>query len=303
MCNHPKFILRNKGAAPLTDLNIYFGVTGGTTEIFHWTGNLGFMESEEVELTSTDPFLWQGDASEQLTFFISLGTSADGPDENTSNYYAQSFFNRPPIYQYTNLDDNRLIVQLKTNQAYDQSSWTLYDMDGNIEYQRNNFDTPLTTYKDTIALNSGCYMFHLQDSGEDGLSFFANSDGTGTCKFDRVSGFDFINFENDFGKEIVHYFYWNTNLVSVEEKNENLSSVKLYPNPAGNQCELNIQGFDRNIQIVLYDQFGRLAKMENVKRKSEISTVNLDISQLSVGLYSIRVFDGRKTSVVKLVKQ
>ena len=51
----------------------------------HWTGNLGFMESEEVELLYTDPILWQGDDEEQLAFFVQLGFSSDGADENTSN--------------------------------------------------------------------------------------------------------------------------------------------------------------------------------------------------------------------------
>lgn len=303
MCNNPKFILRNKGAMPLTDLNIYFGVVGGAVQTYHWTGNLAFLESEEVELTSADALMWQGDDGEPLTFFIDLGLSTDGIDLNPSNNYAESHFYRPPVYQYSQLDDNRLIIQLKTNLANSQTSYTLYDINGNVVFSRDYFPEPSTTYRDTLALNSGCYMFHLKDSGEDGLYYYFNDDGVGTCKFDRVGSFDLHSFENDFGKEIIHYFYWNTNLVSVQEMESNSQGLRVFPNPASQSCQLNIVGFERKVDIAIYDQFGRLCRNEFVNRKAHFENINLDISMLARGIYSIHVTDGEKSSVVKLMKE
>ncbi len=302
ICDNPKFILRNKGSQPLTDLNIYFGVVGGSSQTLHWTGNLGFMESEEVELTYSDPLMWEGDDSEQLTFFVNLGLSADGADDNPSNNYAENHFTRPPIYQYSQLDDNRVIIQLKTNAAFAQSSYTLYDINGNIVFERDNFDAPLTTYRDTVALNQGCYMFHLKDSGEDGLSFFANDDGNGLCKFDRVGSFDLVNFERDFGKEIIHYFFWKTNVVSVEENIAIKTAVRVYPNPAGQSCNLQLTGFEKNATIEIFDQYGALIRTENCSRKANHEAVFLDISQLVTGVYHIRLSDGNSTAVARLIK-
>ncbi len=303
MCNKPKFILRNKGSQPLTDVNIYFGVQGGTTSTFHWTGNLNFMESEEVELSYDDPIMWQGSTTEELTFFVELGFSSDGVDENTSNNQAESHFKRPPIYQYTNLDDNRLIIQLRTNGANAQSSYTLYNMSGGVVFERNNFSAPNTTYLDTVALNSGCYMFHLRDSGEDGLSFFANDDGNGNCKFDRVGGFDFISFQPNFGKELLHYFYWNTNLVSVQEHAQRLHSMTLFPNPAGDFCKVNASGFDRSLSINIFDQLGKVVLSKQIVRRYIYDNFELELSELAAGLYHVQISDGENSSVSKLIKE
>ncbi|MFM7813085.1 MAG: peptide-N-glycosidase F-related protein, partial [Flavobacteriales bacterium] len=169
ICDEAKFTLRNKGAQPLTHVKIEYGVSGGATESFDWTGSLDFMEREEVTLTYHDPIMYTGSAQEQLTFFIRLVSTNDGADENLSNNEAHSAFHRPVVYGYTNLDDNRLIIQLKTNNANTETSYTLYDIAGNVVFERSDFPLANTTYRDTIAINAGCYMFHLKDMDDDGL--------------------------------------------------------------------------------------------------------------------------------------
>lgn len=302
ICDNPRFILRNKGEQPLTDLNIIYSVEGGEIATYHWTGNLGFMQSEEVELTYDDPVLWSGDDETVLKFNVELGFSQDGADENFSNNAAVSYFTRPPQYQYADLDDNRLIIQLKTNDAYWQSAYTLYDISGNIIYSRSDFTEPNTTYRDTLQLNSGCYMFHVTDTEHDGLSFFANDDGNGNCKLDRVSGADFINFEADFGKEIKHYFQWNTNIVSVEENKPDVAaSIRVIPNPADQHCAIQVTGFDRNVHLRIYHLDGRLMRDMHVMRKLANDAIELDSSDFPAGLYTVVVSDDKTTSVVKLM--
>jgi hypothetical protein len=304
MCDNPRFVLRNKGILPLTDLQIFYKVDGGSTQSFQWTGDLSFMESEEVILTYTDPIMWNGDVNELLSFTVWFGTSANGADENTGNNTATSNFNRPPVYKYANLDDNRLIIQLRTNLSNTESSYTLYDLNGNIVFERDNFPSANTTYRDTIQINAGCYMFYLRDAGEDGLSFFANNDGNGNCKFDRVSGLDFINFENDFGRELIHYFYWDTDLVSVEER-PHLSAVqiRIIPNPVQDQFKLDVKGFDRKINIQVYDSFGTMVHEEQLTNQQGNSQINLSSVQLASGLYTVRVSDNANARTAKFIKQ
>jgi Secretion system C-terminal sorting domain len=301
ICNQPKFVLRNLGSQPLTDLNIIFGVVGGTPQSFHWTGNLGFMQRQEVELTSLDNSMWWGDDESLSTFFIQLGFSTDGADDNPSNNYAESTFYRPATYQYTNLDDNRLIIQLKTNASNQQSSYVLYDVNGNVVFERDNFAAPNTTYRDTLELNSGCYLFHLKDSGEDGLSFFANDDGNGNCKLDRVSGLEFINFENDFGKEIKHYFNWNTDLVSVHDHLNQLASLQVYPVPASGWVKVKIAGMDRKVQLRVIDMTGKVIQQELFRRNHVDEELSLDTSTWADGTYHLVIDDGDKLAQLTLM--
>jgi hypothetical protein len=300
ICDNPRFILRNKGSQPLTDLTIRYGVVGGVEEEFVWTGNLGFMEREEVELTYSDGSLWNGEQEASLRFYIRLESSSDGQDENTSNNYAESEFQRPPTYSYQDLDDNRMIIILRTNNANWESSYVLYNQWDEIVFQRDDFTEPATIYRDTIQLNSGCYTFHLKDSDDDGLDFFANNDGSGYCKLDRVSGFDFESFERDFGKEIVHRFRFETNLTSVQEIER--QRVSVYPNPTENLVTIDAMGFDRTLTYSLFDQMGRRLEFRMVERRSTSDTFELSMGNLAKGIYFVEISDGVRRGTIRVVK-
>jgi hypothetical protein len=254
------------------------------------------MESEEVELSYNDPIMWQGDDTEQLRFIVDISN-----DENNSNNHAESTFYRPNIYHYVNYDDNRLIIILKTNLAYTETSYTLYDINGNVVFSRDNFPEANTTYRDTLQLNSGCYMFHLKDTEGDGLSFFANDDGFGQCRLDKVSGSDFINFEPDFGKEIMQYFYFQTDLVSVSELNKTPLSASIFPNPASDQTMMRLRGFSNEVTIDIYDANGRKVKSIAEKRRNTEDDIQINTSEFQAGMYFVTVSDCCNLSSLKMV--
>ena len=301
ICDNPRFILRNKGSNPLTHVIIQYGVVGGAQEEFEWTGNLGFMEKEEVVLTYSDAWLWNGDGAQPLRFYIRLASSNDGSDENNTNNYAESEFQRPVTYSYTNLDDNRMIIILRTNNYPLESSYVLYNQWDEIVFQRSNFTQASTIYRDTIELNSGCYTFHLKDSDDDGLSFFANDDGSGYCKLDRVSGFDFESFERDFGKEIIHRFRFETNLISSAAEVPS-RSVRLYPNPTKGLVQMDIMGFDRKVEYALYDSFGRKVEARSIVRRSDTETFELSLENQPEGVYFVELKDARNRASARIVK-
>jgi hypothetical protein len=300
ICDNPKFVLRNKGSQPLTEVKISYGVVGGAIEIFTWTGNLGFMESEVVELTYSDPILWNS-TSTTGRFVIDLGESANGVDENPSNNHAESAFTRPPVYSYLpNTDNNKLIIIFRTNASHWESAYTLYDINDNPVFTRS-FTQPNTTHRDTLQLNAGCYRFKITDTGGDGLSFFANNDGNGYCNLDRVSGAYFKQFENDFGAEIEQYFYWNTNLVGVEEEQAHATQILLMPNPAKKNVKLIANGFDERLTYSLYNIQGQVCKQERINRTDKASSIDIDLNGISAGVYFVKVQDNNNSSTVKLI--
>ena len=52
ICGNPKIVIKNLGATTLTSLDIEYEMDGGTMETFSWTGNLIYLQSEEVTLPS-----------------------------------------------------------------------------------------------------------------------------------------------------------------------------------------------------------------------------------------------------------
>jgi hypothetical protein len=152
-----------------------------------------------------------------------------------------------------------------------------------------------------LELNAGCYRFKITDAGGDGLSFFANNDGNGYCNLDRVAGAYFKQFENDFGAEIEQYFYWNTNIVGVDEIQNNNTQILLMPNPAKQKVKLLANGFDEKLTYTLLNIQGQTCKQERINRSDKTSSIDIDLSGLSTGIYFVKVQDINNTSTVKLV--
>ncbi|MDZ4750622.1 MAG: LamG-like jellyroll fold domain-containing protein [Flavobacteriales bacterium] len=303
MCDNPVIRIRNKGIDTITNCNINFGILNGNVDSFNWTGLLAFGEYEDVELVSTDPNLWMGNDEEELTFFAQLSYVNDlFIDNNPYNDYATSTFVRPPTYGYgeDEDDDNRIVVILKTNNAYWESEATLYDIAGNVVWHRDDYLAANTTYRDTLTINAGCYMFHLEDSGDDGLSFFANNDGNGSCRLDRVQGIDFEVFEADFGRDIKHYFYFDTDLVSVYENEVPKTTLSLYPNPVDEMCRIDYSGFGGKVKMEIRDIYGNLVRVSNLSNPKEGSSY-VKVNDLSSGVYVLTVSDGTIQQTQRLI--
>jgi len=303
MCDNPRFVLINKGSTPLSEVTIQYRVSGGTVESFTWTGNLGFMESEEVELHYVQPIIWSGDDATPMRFYLDVVAVGDA---NLSNNHSESSFLRPVFYTYmedeNDEDDNRVIVILKTNLANQETSWTIFDINGNAVHSRSSFPQTNTIYRDTIALNAGCYTFHLFDAGGDGMSFFANNDGAGYCKLDRVSGSDFISFERDFGQDILHSFQFGTELVSVTEMMTEDLLVSVYPNPANHSFTIKPGGFDRGFEIRVTNVSGQLVHTQSVQSNTPGEGIVVPCADWAPGMYQISVSDSHRQASSRLIR-
>jgi hypothetical protein len=90
--------------------------------------------------------------------------------------------------------------------------------------------------------------------------------------------------------------YWNI-CGAVNEINS-ISSFQISPNPAHDNFTVSFNGEmkDYNGQLKIYDVMGRLMKEREIH--SQLSTVNC---QLSAGVYFVKVDNGNKTFVQKLV--
>ncbi len=302
ICDEPVVRIRNNGTQPLTSLSITYGIDE-ELQTLEWTGNLGFLETEDVQLQYDNPSLWQGDSEQQLIFRVELSNANGGTDENAFNNTGTSAFVRPPVYTYGEGedDDNRLIIWLKTNNQPWENRITIQDADGNVVFFRDDYNEANFNYRDTIQLNAGCYRFHLQDIGDDGLSFFANNDGNGFCRLKRVAGGSFINFEDDFGKEIVHHFSFATDLVGVEEQRIPEYSVQVYPNPGNDRLYVRPSNFDTRIRLEVFSLSGQRVLL----REEQVATngiLNVDTSEWPQGIYQVVVSDGQRRMAKRWLK-
>jgi len=262
ICDKPQVLLRNSGSTPLTSCTITFGLEDNL-QAYTWTGELGFLEEEVVDLVALDANLWDGDDEEDLTFIARVSAPNGGMDEVAWNDEVRSTFRRPPTYTYMedpgDEDDNRLIIFVRTNSVPWENSAKLTHQDGTVYFDRTYPDAN-TQYRDTVYLNQGCYTFEFFDNDDDGISFWANNDGSGFVRLRKVGG-NWITFEPDFGKSIVHNFHFETNLVNdVAEAPVETGSFRIFPNPASEEVGFLLSGWQGRFDWNLSDAAGRVVR-------------------------------------------
>lgn len=278
ICSAPVIVIRNNGSTLLTSLDINYGISGASSSVYHWTGNLAFLETETVEL---DTFAWAQGAS---AFEFSISNPNGGIDQYAQNNSWKSEFEYVPVMP------SQFVVLLKTNNNPSENSYTVTDDQGNIIFQRQNMAAN-TTYSDTLNLTTGCYHFKLIDTGEDGLQWWANtSQGTGYLKFKSASSNIYlVNFGADFGGET--YMQFTVGLTNFTEQTSftDVPLLKVYPNPADEQImvDFNLPNIsDGSIEIC--DMYGKLVYAEDFNNLYADSRI-IDVNHLAEGIYFISV--------------
>ena len=305
VCENPVVKIRNNGSETLTSCMFEYHVQGGEVVNYLWTPGfpLAFLETAEVSLPYNVPEYTEGDDDDILAFNVAVDL-VEVYDEESSNNEASSSFRRPPTWAYNNLDDNRIIVWVKTNNAPFETTVELRNKDEVLIWSQS-YDIANTVFKDTLELNEGCYRFTILDSGDDGLSFWANNDGGGYARFKKVSGGNFSTTEEDFGKSYSLAFRFETDLISdVEEilEVEKSPAVRIFPNPAIDIVSASLENFSGLVNWKLRTSTGVFVKGgEFVSDSGRL--LSIDLEGLASGVYCLSLQTETQHSVSWLVKE
>lgn len=84
---------------------------------------------------------------------------------------------------------------------------------------------------------------------------------------------------------------------NMENVNTNFT-ISLFPNPAGEQLNVSVEGVHNKTEIKVYNLMGKLV----MHHESGNTITQLNISNLSAGFYLVHVSDGNQTRTAKFVK-
>lgn len=292
ICDNPKIVIKNNGSANLTSATIEFWVCNGSHESFNWTGNLAFGETEEVELPISGQGFWF-EAQDCKWFNVDIVTTNGASDDYDYDNTYSAEFEAPKTYP------SDFYIWTITNNAASENELYVYDENGNVIFSRTNFANS-TQYKDTLSLSPGCYKMELLDSDGDGLGFFANSDGNGSIKTKMLGGPQLDQFDSDFGSHITHYFTVGYTL--SEEEIESYTSVEIFPNPSDNIFNIEIEGFGKRVNIVVLDATGRQISNESLTSNDYLVKTQIDLSAMESGIYFVKISNGEKQEIKRLMK-
>jgi len=288
ICDSPMVVIRNTGSTPLTSVDITYGQVGGASNVFHWTGTLLFDDTAvvrlpQVALTATTNYVFQAKVS----------NPNGGTDMNPDNDMLQTPYTIVPTLPAD------FIIRLITNNVGSDYSYLLTDELGNTIVQRSGLANT-TTYRDTVHLAAGCYNFELYDSGEEGLSFWANTgQGNGSLTFTKIKPPSvLVAFQADFGTSIIYNFTVSSG-TGFQELNNGGLDFDLYPNPATDKFTLSaLSASKKEKDVRIYSAVGELVYECHVPATVDQYTINT--SSLVSGFYFVEISNTDGTVVKKL---
>jgi hypothetical protein len=302
-CSSPRVILQNTGAQPLTACTIRIWANYGTWQEYQWTGNLGFLEKEIIEIPITLENFWFGTSAENPVFtaqVFAVGGSWPDLDEYANNNVFRTPFGLPEsIY-------GPFYVMFNTNNKASENKWKLIDDTGSVIFERTSL-TNSTQYKDTFDLAPGCYSVILEDSDNDGIGFWYSSqvegETSGQFRLRKVGGGYIEYFPADFGA--YHRFNFSVGFtLGTEENGKPDEKLFIYPNPAANSVRAEWNGYaGSDARASVTDAKGRVLKTTDAVSEGSFISADIDISGLEAGMYFLRISGSRGTRTGQFIKQ
>lgn len=292
ICFDPQVVLRNAGGQDLTSVTFTYGVSGGTPLTHTWNGVLKHMETTQVTLPVETASFWNGD--DDHVFTVTVGAPNNGADQHAANDGYRTVFALPVVYTHD------IVLHYKTNNRPSETSVTLRDITGTVIFSRSTH-TANTQYIDTLGLADGCYTFEMLDTGNDGLTYWADpAAGSGYCRLKKPNGVFVKNFEAEFGRTI-HWPFTIAYGVGMDEQEASIS-LTASPNPSKGHFSIDTGDLQGPAHLTVMDATGRIVRTREPELYGS-GRLDIDLSLEADGLYLVRLECGGRTGILRLMKE
>ena len=293
-CSYPEIVIQNTGSTTITKLEIEYFVDGGETDTHTWNGSLDFLQKDTIILPIDDLTFW---ISGSNIFTASIMKANELEDDYEYNNTYSTSFEDIHVYQ----EGNTYTVQLKTNNFGYQTSYTLKNGAGTQLYERHNCDDN-TIYEDEFYLLPGCYELQIDDTGDNGLEFWAQpNQGVGYFKILNADGIPLYTFEPDFGG-FASFEFGIGNITEIDEVN-NPFNYSVYPNPVMDELNINIHGSGDEVVVAKLTNLAS-AVITTIKWNAvtKETATTIDMKSLPAGVYFLAIKYGNHTRTEKVIK-
>lgn len=159
----PEVVIKNNGVQTLTSLKINFQINGQIVYTYHWLGSLSYSQTALVQIPA---FTFDMQSTNQV--IVSLSEPNNSPDQNPGNdTYTASITYPETVTDY-------LLLIMNTDANPQQTTWSVYDPNGNVLKSGGPYTNAFQLIRDTIYFNgsTGCHRFTIYDSGGNGLTTY-----------------------------------------------------------------------------------------------------------------------------------
>lgn len=282
----PGISIANLGIETLTNLEVHYSVNGGAEQVYNWSGDISFLQSEEIVLPE---ITFDVLSDNYLTAYTSNPNG--NPDTNPANDTVVSEFGM------ADQTEDALIILMKLDNKPEETTWEVTNGAGEVLKSGGPYPgQPATIIKDTVYLTEDdCISFIIYDSGNDGICC---ENGNGLYKLSDESGNELF-MGGEFGNVDIVQVYNDhiTGIKPVQKTNE----ISVFPNPFSGNTNVNV-ALDRpgDVKVHILNTIGETV-YSNVWRNLDGGDHILPVrtGEMEPGMYLISVTANGEIRTVK----
>jgi hypothetical protein len=268
--------LLNQGNDVLTFCNIHYTVNGANEQIIPWNGSLAQYASEVVTL----PAIALSNGANTIACWVTEPNN--NADMNTAND------NTSVTMQAFTGDTFSGAVSITLDNYPEETSWDIVDASGNTVYTSGGtYSGQSGSVSTNFCLSAGCYTFTIRDAYGDGIC--CGQTGNGSYSVTDSQGNQLAS-GGSFTFTEATQICFGQNAVAEEEA----SNLFVFPNPA--HGILNVRNAQPIGLLNILDMSGRV--VYTCTPNSHFT--QLDLSELSQGVYTLQVQSAGRTMVEKI---
>jgi hypothetical protein len=291
-----KFRLVNNGSANITSATITYGIIGGTTPSYSFSGNLAPFTQTVITLPG---YAFTAAATNTLSIVVT-GVNGSTDQNPANNLLTKSIPLTTKISSGLNLKmdftQDRYGSEL-TWEVRDEVSNTLIASGGPYADLAAT-GVLLHTVPFTVAPNK-CYKVVVNDAYGDGFN-----SGYGAGKYQIIANPTVIyTMSGVMGDQDIKLFKTSSSATGINEQNSNITNISVYPSPAKNAASLSLELLqNESISINVVNAIGQVVYTDALTNLSAGNhVVNFNTENWASGVYSINVSSTNGTSNIKLV--
>jgi Pregnancy-associated plasma protein-A/Secretion system C-terminal sorting domain len=289
-------LLYNRGTSNLTAATLSYNFNGGGALTQNWTGNLAPNKFALVTLANS---------SVNGLLSVTVTAANGGADQRTTNNTATKSFGSGLAYA----NATTFTFNLVGDSFGSETTWTLENATGTTLYSGGPY-TDIASGTQTLVNNAtwtlpanGCYYLTVNDSWGDGL-FDGTSQGNYTVTAGPttvVNVPDFVASGNPDNTLISRVSYFTNNSALSTDEFALIDDVVLYPNPSKDFFAIDVpQSILRAGKIEIYNSLGQSVLIKNISSDTDL---NVNVSNLTNGVYFLNLNLGEATKTLRFIKE
>jgi len=272
----PELEVENLGSVTLTSLDLVYQIDDEPAQSYNWSGDIASLESGLITLP---------EIATSISNFSIFSVYIENPNGEDDEFPYNDTI--ATIIESSEDVSSPITVVIKLDGTPEETSWEISNSTGDILYSGGNYTEPNVFVTESLSLpDADCYTFKIYDSEGNGLA------GTGLYKL--MSGSTIFQTGKNYG------FYdevqFEIGLVGFDPKSM-INEVNIYPNPATNT--INIKTYYNINHLSVFNNSGQ--KVYEIKART--NNLNVDVSDLEAGVYSLKIVTEKGTKAEHVVIQ